>query len=192
MKKLENVPHYNKEEKMRKILVILSAILLLMGCGKSLSKSGYFENGKAMVNEAKLGIEEIPYEDFKQKLENENIRVVIDIRESNEFAEGFIGMPDEEGEYPYPETFTVNIPRGLLEFKIDNEEYWNDELWVEMPAKDEEIVIYCQKGGRAALATQTLMHLGYTNVKSLLGGYRIWLDPDAPLEEAPKSSGGCG
>ena len=61
-----------------------------------------------------------------------------------------------------------------------------------MPSKDEEIVVYCKKGGRATLVAQTLMHLGYKNVKSLQGGYRIWLDPDAPLEEAPKSSGGCG
>ena len=180
---------------MKKIsyLIILSAILLLIsGCGKGFSEGGYFANATALVNEAKQGIEGISYDDFKTKLEKEEIRVVIDVREPGEYEEGYINMPDEEDEYPYPETFTVNIPRGLLEFKIGSQSYWDDELWVEMPAKDEEIVIYCKSGGRSALAAQTLLQLGYTNVKSLKGGYRIWLDPDAPLEEAPKSSGGCG
>lgn len=174
-------------------LIILSAILLLVfGCGKGFSEGGNFADANAMVNEAKQDIEEISYDDFKSKLEKEEIRVVIDIRESGEFEAGYIGMPNEDDEYPYPETFTVNIPRGLLEFKIAEKSHWDDELWVEMPTKDEEIVVYCMKGGRAALAAQSLKMLGYTNVKSLKGGYRIWLDPTAPLEEAPKSSGGCG
>ena len=180
---------------MKNLVLIIFATLLLMGCGKGFSEGGYFADAKAMVNEAKQDIEEITYDDFKARLTDltkDTLRVVIDIREPTEFEEGYIGMPDEDGEYPYPETFVVNIPRGLLEFKIADKDYWDDELWVEMPSKDEEIVVYCMKGGRAALAAQALKMLGYKNVKSLRGGYRIWLDPDAPLEEAPKSSGGCG
>ena len=173
-------------------LIISVVFLLVSGCGKGFSEGGYFANAKAMVNEAKQGIEEISYDDFKTKLEKEEIRIVIDVREPGEFENGYINQPDEEDEYPYPETFVVNIPRGLLEFKIGDKSHWDDELWVEMPAKDEEIIIYCKKGGRGALAVHSLKQLGYTNVKNLKGGYRIWLDPDAPLEEAPKSSGGCG
>jgi len=181
-----------KGGEMKNLIMILFAALLLLGCGEGFSKSEIFHSAKDMVNEAKKGIEEISYDDFKANLEKEEIRVVIDIREPAEFEAGYIGMPDEDDEYPYPETFTVNIPRGLLEFKIADEDHWNDELWVEAPSKDELIVIYCKKGGRAALAAQTLKTMGYKNVKSLKGGYRIWLDPTAPLEEAPKSSGGCG
>lgn len=173
-------------------LLILSAILLLIsGCGKGFSEGGYFANATAMVRETKQGIVEISYDDFKTKLEKEEIRVVIDAREPGEFEAGYINQPDEEDEYPYPETFTVNIPRGLLEFKIGSQSYWDDELWVEMPAKDEEIVVYCKAGGRGALAAQTLMQLGYTNVKNLKGGYKKWLDPTAPEEDdSAKSSGG--
>lgn len=180
-------------------LITISVILFLIsGCGKGFSESEIYHSPKEIVNEAKRGIDEISYDDFKAKLDNEDIpgndtlRLVIDVREPSEFEAGFIGMPNEDGEYPYPETFTVNIPRGLIEFKIGDEDYWNDELWVAMPSKDEEFVIYCQKGGRAALVTHRLKAMGYKNVKNLEGGYRIWLDPDAPLEEAPKSSGGCG
>ena len=176
-----------------KILFVLTvAILLLLGCGKGLAETEIFANAKELVSNAKAGITEISYDEFKEKLENEKIRIVIDVRIPSEFDEGFINQPNEDDEIPYPETFTVNIPRGLLEFKIDSKSHWDDELWVEMPQKDEEIIVYCKKGGRATLAALALKQMGYTNVKSLKGGYRIWLDPDAPLEEAPKSSGGCG
>ena len=161
---------------MKKLLLILSAILLLVsGCGK-----GFYSST------------EISYEDFKAKLESGKVPVVIDIREPAEFDEGYIGMPDENDEYPYPETFTVNIPFRLLESKGGNEKYWDDELWMEKPASTDEILVYSQRGKNSAIAIQILLHLGFENVKSLIGGYRIWLDPDAPLEEAPKSSGGCG
>ncbi len=174
------------------MVTILIGIFLLSGCGQGLSQDAVFNNAKEMVSAAKSGIVEIDYNDFKEKLEKNALRIVIDIREPAEVENGFINQPNADDEIPYPETFTVNIPRGLIEFKIADKEYWDEELWVEMPDKDEEIVLYCKKGGRAALATLALKNLGYKNVKSLKGGYRIWLDPNAPLEEAPKSGGGCG
>ena len=118
--------------------------------------------------------------------------MVIDVREPEEFEEGYINQADEEtDEFPYPDAFTVNIPRGLLEFKIDSKKYWDDDLMVNMPPKDEEIVVYCKAGGRAALAAHTLMKMGYTNVKSLKGGYKKWLDPTAPeVEEEVVDEGG--
>jgi len=179
---------------MKKQFIIITVLTLLLivlsGCGESFATGEVFANSKALVREAKAGITEIPYDDFKLMMEEEKLRVVIDVRESNEFDEGFINQPDDEDEYPYPETFTVNIPRGLLEFKIGDSSYWDEELWVEMPAKDEPIVLYCKSGGRSALAVHTLQLMGYTNVYSLQGGYRIWLDPSLPIEEEKSDSGG--
>ena len=174
------------------VIIALVVLALLTGCGQGFSEGGYFANAKALVGEVKADIEEISRDDLMKIMENEELRVLIDVREFSEFEEGFINQPDKEDEYPYAETFTVNIPRGLVEFKIDSQDYWDDELWLEMPNKDEEIVLYCQTGGRSALATFALKQLGYTNVKSLKGGYRKWLDPNAPEEETVKSSGGCG
>ena len=174
------------------ISLFLTMLFIFSGCGKGISDGALFDNAKAMVAEVKSGITEITYEDFKEKLEAEQIRVLIDVREASEFDTGYINEPDEDFEYPYPETFTVNIPRGLLEFKIADQDFWDNDLWVEMPSKDEEIILYCKSGGRSALAALSLQQLGY-KVKSLKGGYRKWLDPEAPEEEeAPKSSGGCG
>lgn len=170
--------------------VLVTLLVILSGCGESFASGGVFENSKEMVWEAKADIIEITHEELRKKMEDGNLRILIDVREAAEFEAGYINQPDEDDEYPYPETFTVNIPRGLLEFKIGSEDYWNDELWVDMPPQDEEIVIYCQTGGRSALAAFALKQLGYEKVYSLLGGYRIWLDPSLPLEEAPKDSGG--
>ncbi|MFC1887533.1 rhodanese-like domain-containing protein [Candidatus Cloacimonadota bacterium] len=171
--------------------ILIALLLLMTGCGESFASGGVFDGSKALVSEAKAGIKEITYDELKKKLEAGTLRVLIDLREASEFETGYINQPDEDDEYPYPETFTVNIPRGLLEFKMGSEDYWNDELWVDMPAKDEEIVVYCKSGGRSALAAHTLLQMGYTNVSSFNGGYRIWLDPTLPLEEdTGKDSGG--
>jgi len=174
------------------IILAVSALLLtaLTGCGKSFATGEVFANSAGFVREAKAGIKEISYDDFKLMLEEEKLRVLIDVRESFEFEEGSINQPNEDDEYPYPETFTVNIPRGLLEFNIGDSSYWDDDLWVEMPTKDEPIVIYSKTGGRSALAVQTLQMMGYTKVYSLQGGYRIWMDPSLPLEEEVSDSGG--
>lgn len=177
---------------MKKLLIVLSVFLLLCGCGKGLSEGGYYSGAKELVAEVKYDIEEITRDELMKIMASEKLRVLIDVREPGEFEEGYINQPDEDDEYPYAETFTVNIPRGLIEFKIGDQAYWDDELWLEMPNKNEKIVLYCKTDGRSALAAFALKQLGYTNVKSLKGGYRKWLDPNAPEEEAVKKSGGCG
>jgi rhodanese-related sulfurtransferase len=177
---------------MRKILFILSVAFLLMvaGCGTNYSDGGVFGNSKQIVNEVKADVNEISYDDFKELLESGELRILIDVREVGEFDEGYINQPDDEDEYPYPETFTVNIPRGLLEFKVTSQDYWDDDLWVEMPAKDEMIVVYCKSGGRGVLAAYTMQQMGFTNVYNLKGGYRKWLDPTLPDEEEDTGSSG--
>jgi len=171
---------------------LMILLLLVSGCGKGFSEGGYFADGKAIAAEAKAGITEISHDVLRTQLEGGKLRVLIDVREPSEFEEGYINQANDDFEFPYPETFTVNIPRGILEFKTGDVSYWDDELWIEMPSKDEAIVVYSQTGKRSALATQALLQMGYNNVTSLKGGYRKWLDPNAPEEEALKSSGGCG
>jgi len=40
--------------------------------------------------------------------------------------------------------------------------------------KDEEIVAYCRSGNRSGIAAQFLEHVGFKNVKNLLGGMIAW------------------
>lgn len=167
--------------------ILLSILLLtfLVGCGgEGLQEGGStslaFDNSKAMVMEAKSRIVQISVDELKGKIEKEEVFLLIDVREPSEFDEGNIPM-------------SFNIPRGLLEFKIGSEDYW-DIVGMYVPEKDEEIIIYCKSGGRGALATETLSKLGFCNVKNVIGGWKAWkMWPEPWKEEKVKEeTGGCG
>lgn len=81
--------------------------------------------------------------------------VLIDVREADEFASGVI---------PAKTIFT--IPRGKLEFAID------DKL---VDLSDRPIVCYCLKGARGILGAKTLKDLGFNNVSNLEGGIESWV-----------------
>lgn len=86
---------------------------------------------------------------------------VIDVREPGEYLAGH--LPG-----------AVNIPRGVLEFKIgDNPVLAN---------KDLPMVLYCKTGGRAALSAVNLQRMGYTQVHSLTGGYDSWVSGGQKVE----------
>lgn len=57
-----------------------------------------------------------------------------------------------------------NIPRGWLEFQIDSY----------VLSKDTPIVVYCGVNQRSPLAAETLMQLGYRNVKNYADGFFAW------------------
>ena len=90
-------------------------------------------------------------EDCKNLQGSGEDHVVLDVREKEEWDAGHI-----DG--------ALHIPRGLLEFKI--EEAVSD--------KDKKIVVYCKTGGRASLEVQTLKEMGYSNVSSLEGGFEVY------------------
>jgi molybdopterin/thiamine biosynthesis adenylyltransferase/rhodanese-related sulfurtransferase len=77
--------------------------------------------------------------------------ILIDVREKDEWSEGFI--PGARW-----------IPRGFLELRIEDQ----------IPELSSEIVLYCAGGNRSALAARSLAELGYTNVKSMAGGFSAW------------------
>ena len=46
----------------------------------------------------------------------------------------------------------------------------------ELPAdKTARVVVYCRSGNESAIAAQTLLDLGYTNIANLDGGMNAWL-----------------
>ena len=49
---------------------------------------------------------------------------------------------------------------------------WAIHLSKGVPDKTAEIVLYCGGGSRSALAAENLKRMGYSNVYSLVGGYR--------------------
>jgi sulfur-carrier protein adenylyltransferase/sulfurtransferase len=77
--------------------------------------------------------------------------VVIDVRERDEYEQGFIPA-------------AVHIPRGNLETRIESR----------VPDRATPIIIYCASGIRSAYAAKTLAELGYTDVVSLEAGFGGW------------------
>ncbi len=76
---------------------------------------------------------------------------VIDVREADEYAQGAIAC-------------AVWIPRGLLESRIERA----------APDRATPLVVYCASGNRSVLAARTLQELGYSDVRSLAGGFTAY------------------
>jgi rhodanese-related sulfurtransferase len=51
-----------------------------------------------------------------------------------------------------------------------------------LPAQDQPIIVYCGVGHRGAIAVEVLNLLGYTNVRSIFGGFGAWKAAGLPVE----------
>ena len=109
---------------------------------------------KVLLDEANSQIKTIEVEELYDIAKT---IVLVDVREPEEFASGYIDAHT-----------VVTIPRGKLEFMaIDN--------LAKQFGQDAQIITYCLKGPRGALAAYQLQKLGFTNVKNLKGGILEWL-----------------
>ena len=79
--------------------------------------------------------------------------LLIDVREADEYSAAHIPG-------------AINIPRGLLEFKLSND--------AQLAERTPKLVLYCKNSGRSALAADALREMGYRNVLSLAGGIEAW------------------
>jgi rhodanese-related sulfurtransferase len=95
-------------------------------------------------------------------------QVLIDVREPAEYATGH--LPG-----------AINLPRGVLEFQIHAHPAMGSTTSQALAATDRPLVLYCLSGGRAALATDSLQQLGFSQVSSLAGGITAWREAGLPL-----------
>jgi rhodanese-related sulfurtransferase len=96
---------------------------------------------------------------FKDAIENTQ-PLLIDVRETNEYAEGHIPG-------------AINIPLRTLTQNLDK-----------VPA-DKPVFVYCASGLRAGTALAALGLLGYDNVKSFPPGWKGWSEAGEPAETTP-------
>ncbi|HET6848805.1 MAG TPA: molybdopterin-synthase adenylyltransferase MoeB [Gaiellales bacterium] len=99
----------------------------------------------------KAGITEISAQEAAARLAEEPRPVLIDVRERDEYEQGFIPG-------------SVHIPRGNLESRVDNA----------VGDRTRPVIIYCAQGNRSAYAAKTLAELGFEDVVSLRGGFSDW------------------
>ncbi|MDD5403424.1 MAG: rhodanese-like domain-containing protein [Sulfuricella sp.] len=112
-----------------------------------------------LVVEAKSQIKEVTCEEAMSLLGK---RVVLDVREYDEFSAGH--LPG-----------AINIPRGVLEFKIG--------MVPEAADRQSALLVYCRTSGRAALSVVQLQRLGYNDVISMSGGFEQWSSEQRPTEK---------
>ena len=146
---------------MKRIIIIgiltILGVLSVTNCGE---KDLIYDNADVFVEEAKLFVEGVTVEEAKSYFDTADYILILDVREPNEYHPGYI-------------IDAVNLPRGVLEFNISNEKYWEGKNSY-LPTKDEVIYVYCKKGKRAILATYTLQKMGYNNVRYIIGGFKKW------------------
>lgn len=118
-----------------------------------------------LVAQAKLTIHEIALTQAEEAVRGAD--VLIDVREADEFAAGH--LPG-----------AVLVPRGLLEFKLSG----NPAL----SGRDLKVVLYCKTSGRAALAAQTMLSMGYLSVTSIAGGFDAWAAAGKPVVKPEQPS----
>lgn len=92
-----------------------------------------------------------------------NGALLLDVREEDEFKAGHVPG-------------TVNIPRGLLEFRI-----WKQLGFPSPVDTGRKIFVQCQTGGRATLATKQLQDVGFTNVVAVVMNFEEWQNNNNPL-----------
>ena len=110
---------------------------------------------QSLVEEAQKSIETLSSNDVKKLYENNEITLV-DIRDIRElWKEGTIEN-------------SKHIPRGMLEFWLDPESTYYQANKIKEIKK---LVLFCALGWRSALATKSLLDMGYKNVAHVDGGF---------------------
>ncbi len=113
------------------------------------------KSSNKLVEEAQKNIETISAKKAKELVEKKEI-TLIDVRDIRElWKEGTIEN-------------SIHIPRGMLEFWLDPE----SSYFKSNKIKDiKKMVLYCALGFRSALATKSLVDMGFKNVAHVDGGF---------------------
>jgi len=143
------------------------SVTVLIGASLSISSSaiaqGFPPAVKQKVESAQKHVKTIGMEEYRKIVENPGTALIVDVREPQEYAAGHVPG-------------AINIPRGLIEFKI-----WDHVGSSENANVDRPIVLQCQSGKRATLAAQTLGELGFTQTSAVIMSLDEWQKTGNPF-----------
>jgi rhodanese-related sulfurtransferase len=111
-----------------------------------------------IVNDARSRVKETTVDEVKQKLDNGEKFMLVDVREESEFAKDH--LPG-----------AIHLGKGVIERDIE----------ARVPDLSTPLILYCGGGFRSALAADNLQKMGYTNVISMDGGVRGWREKKYPM-----------
>lgn len=138
-------------------LILSSAILPTLQAGVSGIKGG-----DQLQAEVLKHVKNIRTAELKKLLADDPEVALIDVRLPSEVTAMGGAIKAQQN---------VNIPRGWLEWRVTNVAL----------NKDTPIVVYCGANIRSPLAADTLMKMGYTNVKNYSDGYIGWKKAGLPI-----------
>jgi len=93
------------------------------------------------------------------KIQNETGALIVDVRSREELAKGSpVGA--------------IALGRDFLEFEVTKL----------IPKRDTPILMLCGIGGRALFCAESLQNLGYSQVRSIKGGYTAWQEKNLPTQ----------
>ena len=113
----------------------------------------------AVVDEARTRVNEVDLNQTRQRLANNPDAILMDVREDKEWVTGHAAG-------------AVHLGKGILERDI--------ELVVQN--KGTEMIMYCGGGFRSVLTAEVAQRMGYTNVHSLIGGYKSLVNAGWDME----------
>ncbi|HWF56886.1 MAG TPA: molybdopterin-synthase adenylyltransferase MoeB [Candidatus Dormibacteraeota bacterium] len=120
-------------------------------------------NSRDLLDDARRVIPEVT---AAQVARERGTRTLIDVRERTEFEEGYIPG-------------SLHLSKGFIEVQVEDR----------VPDKSTPITLYCAGGTRSLLAARALHELGYTDVRSMSGGFSGWkqagFDFDVPRTLTP-------
>lgn len=114
-----------------------------------------------MVDKARPGVPELTIEQARTRLQKNPNAVLIDVREDLEWQKGHAEN-------------AVHLGKGILERDIENT----------FPDKGRELIMYCGGGYRSIMTAAAAREMGYTNVYSLIGGYKALVQAKWPMASA--------
>jgi sulfur-carrier protein adenylyltransferase/sulfurtransferase len=116
------------------------------------------KTGAQLIAEAKARIKEVTAQEVLERKSRGDNLTLLDVRDLQEVNLGKIPG-------------TVHISRGNLETKVEA-----------LIPRDAHVVVYCASGNRSAFAAERMVEMGYTDVASMAGGFRAWVEAGGDVE----------
>lgn len=118
------------------------------------------------VESRRGAVDEVTIEEARRALQSEPDALLVDVREDKEYDAAHAAG-------------ARHIGRGVIERDIESL----------VPDTNRPLYLYCGGGFRSILAASSLQEMGYTNVHSIIGGWRGWQESGAPVEtNSPETS----
>ena len=114
-----------------------------------------------LVNVERPHVKEITVDQARERLVKNPQAVLIDVREDREWDKEHAAQ-------------AVHLGKGVLERDLEKM----------VPDPDRELIMYCGGGFRSVLTASVAQKMGYSNVFSLIGGYKALVQANWPMKSA--------